>query len=184
MKSPKSLLSVLLVFSIIISAFSIPMVWAEVMSLDEAVQAVSEGNFGEIVSHRGCNGEPVREPYVHDSGIRAYLLLVASNGTLYQAEYPSGEILGQYLENYIIDWNFSTSFYVWDLDYGNAETYWVEATNGTILRLTPKKIPFEDEEPFSLIIEPLILLLIIIAIVMIVPVIYYWHNKENPEKQC
>ena len=151
----------------------IPEFTPKIMSLNKAVQAVSEGNFGEVVSHRGCIGEPVREPYVHDSGIRAYLLWIASNGTLYQAEYPSGEILGQYLENYVFDWNFSSSFYVWDLDYGNAKTYWVEATNGTILRLTPQKIPFEDEDPFRLIIEPLILLLIIIAIVMVVPVIYY-----------
>jgi hypothetical protein len=147
------------------------------LTLTEAINAVSEGNIGQHISHGGCNGESVLEPYVHESGVTAYLLWVATNGTLFQAEYPSGNVVGKYLENYNFDYNISSSFYVWDLDYGNSETYWIEATNGTILRLTPQRLLFygdKTDQPT----EHLATIAAAIIIISIVSIVY-WHKKKN-----
>lgn len=161
---------------------SIPEFPSGIMSLDEATQAVSERNYGERLTFRETLGELVGEPYPHDSGITAYLLWLARNGTIYQAKYSTGIILNPYKQTRTPE-NFSDSSYVWNLYYGYGERYWVEATNGTILYSTPQKIPFEDEEPFRLIIEPLIVLTIMIVIILIVAWILFGRNMNNSSKQ-
>ena len=114
----------------------IPKIKSGIMSLEEASLAVNlEIQAKSFIGARKI-AELTIEPYILDSGIKGILLWLASNGTIYQAEYPTGNILGKYLVTHEPYWNSLEGSYIWNLNYENSETVWIEATNGTILQDT------------------------------------------------
>jgi len=64
---------------------------------------------------------------------------LAPNGTYFEAVYPSGNILDEvgYLhENNSLNLP-PESYYIWRLNYGDEEVFWVLGHNGTIVRAYP-----------------------------------------------
>ena len=166
----------------VIEPIATPKFQSQIMSLDEATLAVSIEILGEFIGARKI-GELVGEPYLHESGVTGYLLWLVSNGTIYQAEYPSGNILGEYLLTHKPYWDSSEGSYIWDFNYGNAETYWVEATNGTILQHTPSKEPLDlDEPPLQWSTESIISIAFAITAIIGATLIFYKKLRKTTNK--
>ncbi len=111
-----------------------------IMSFEQAIGSVSKQDFDlwEIGSG-GQTGNASHTSFVSESGITGYLMWLSPNGTYFEAEYPSGKILGEtgYLRG-----NNSLNlppegYYIWRLNYGDEEAFWVLAHNGTIVRNYP-----------------------------------------------
>jgi parallel beta-helix repeat protein len=132
----------------IIRPIETPKFQSSIMSIDEATLAVNIEIIADYFIGARKIGEPVGEPYLYDSEVTGYLMWLASNGTIYQAEYPNGTILGEYLITHKLYWDSLEGSYIWNLNYRDSETYWVEATNGTILQHT--NFIFEESSNESL----------------------------------
>jgi hypothetical protein len=111
-----------------------------IMSFEEAIESVSKQDFDlwEIGSG-GQTGNLSQTGFVSESGITGYLMWLAPNGNYFEAEYPSGKVLGEigYLRG-----NNSLNlppegYYVWRLNYGDGEAYWGLGHNRTIVRAYP-----------------------------------------------
>jgi hypothetical protein len=129
--------AVMLFVFVVIPMFSSPK--PQIMSFEEAIEAAGgSANPEDFISY-GTTGKLEGDPFVHESGVTGYLTWLALNGTIYQAEYPSGKALGEYMQTFQSDWNPPDGYYIWMLNYGGGETIWVEARNGTILNHTPRR---------------------------------------------
>jgi len=122
----------------------------QIMNIDEATLAVNIEIEADFFIGARKIAEPVGEPYLQESEITGYLMWLVPNGTIYQAEYPSGNILGEYLLTHKPYWSSQEGSYIWNLNYGNQETYWVEATNGTILQHSPFIFEESSQKPLDL----------------------------------
>ena len=106
----------------IMQQIDIPIIKSGIMSLEEATLAVNlEIQAKSFIGARKI-AELVKEPYLHESGIKGILLWLASNGTIYQAEYQTGKILDKYLTTHKPYWDNSFGSYIWSLNYENSET--------------------------------------------------------------
>ncbi|MEJ2271145.1 MAG: hypothetical protein P8X91_01370 [Candidatus Bathyarchaeota archaeon] len=173
----------------IMQQIEIPKIKSGIMSLEEAtLTANSEIQAESFIGARKI-AELINEPYLLESGIKGILLWLAPNGTIYQAEYPEGNILGKYLVSHEPYWNFSEGFYIWSLNYENSETIWIEATNGTILQDTNfmfEKSPQENSNGEKLVFEPSnqTIILIVFAITAIIgATLFYQELKNTKNKQ-
>jgi parallel beta-helix repeat protein len=106
----------------------------EIMSFEEAIQAANMHNFGESFISYSLTGEPEGARFVDESGTSGYLMWLAPNGTLYEAEYPTGRALREIGHTFAESgWDSPEGYYIWALRYSDGEVYWVLAGNGTIV---------------------------------------------------
>ena len=150
MKNLKQVFTVSLVFSIILSVFSIPMVLAEVMSFDEAINALRSDKLNIISVSYGVTGGLEQSAFVGEDGITGILVWLSPNGTFYQVEYPSEKILGKIAESYNSDLNPPDGYVFWWLNFGDGEEYWVDVSDGSIIhRTSPRGGGPSNDDPFS-----------------------------------
>lgn len=122
----------------------------QIMSFEEAIEAANTGIFGEeYVAAYNLTGEPKGDLFVDESGVSGFLMWLAPNGTLYEAEYPTGIALSQIghtIEG--SDLPPPDGYYLWNLSYADGEEYWILATNGTIFRYDiPRNGPTASPSP-------------------------------------
>jgi parallel beta-helix repeat protein len=107
---------------------------SNIMNFEEAVEAVSKQDIASWNVSSSLTGQP-DHIFVDDIGFSGYLIWLAPNGTYYEAEFPTGNVLGEigYLhgEN---NWNPPEGFYIWHLNREDIEAFWMLAHNGTIVR--------------------------------------------------
>jgi nitrous oxidase accessory protein len=167
-----------------------PKFQSQIMNIDEATLAVNIDINAEFYIGARKIAEPVGEPYLQESEVTGYLMWLVPNGTIYQAEYPSGEILGEYLLTHKPYWNSQEGSYIWNLNYGNTETYWIEATNGTILQHTPfifeetsKQPSGLDESTFQWSTESVMLFALLIIATIGAALIFFIKLRKPSKKQ-
>ena len=111
----------------------------EAMSLDEAVTASGgSANPDDFVSF-SVTGELYGDPFVHESGVTGYLFWLSPNNMVYQIDYPSSRILGEYLRIHGDIPIPEDGYYVWVLTLINGSVVWVEAQEGLILNYLPAR---------------------------------------------
>jgi parallel beta-helix repeat protein len=108
---------------------------SNIMSFEEAIEAVNKQDLAVWNVSSSLTGQPDQNIFGDDTGFSGYLIWLAPNGTYYEAEFPTGNLLGEigYLHGEH-SWNPPEGFYIWHLNYENIEAYWVLAHNGTIVR--------------------------------------------------
>lgn len=120
-----------------------------IMSFEEAVEAVNKQDITSWNVSSSLTGQP-DHIFADDTGFSGYLIWLAPNGTYYEAEFPTGNLLGEigYLhgEN---SWNPPEGFYIWHLNYEDINAYWVLAHNGTIVRAYTLRGGGPAVQPFS-----------------------------------
>ena len=81
------------------------------------------------------------EPFVTEDGLTiGYFEWRASNGTLYEAEYPSGKVYGE-VEVFSGMEEETEEYYVWNIILMDGRKRWVDARNGDRLCDMPTRVP-------------------------------------------
>jgi hypothetical protein len=152
-----------------------------IMSFEEAIRSVSKQDYDLWETGSGQTGNASHTSFVSASGIEGYLMWIAPNGTYFEAEYPSGKILGEigYLRG-----NNSLNlppegYYIWRLNYDDGEAFWVLGHKGTIVRYYPLR-GSGPIQPFS---EILFYGVIVVAIVVIGLGLLVCHKKRPRGKR-
>jgi len=85
-------------------------------------------------------GEFEGEPFVTPDGLVAgYLEWRASNGTLYEAEYPRGKVRGEV--EHFTGVEDTEEYYVWNIILMDGSYRHVDARNGELLSIFPSRVP-------------------------------------------
>jgi len=113
----------------------------QMISFERAVEcALKEGEARwKFSEYRGL-GEFEGEPFVTPDGLVAgHLEWRANNGTLYEAEYPSGKIYGE-IERFtgVED---TEEYYVWNIILMDGSSRHIDARNGELLSISPSRVP-------------------------------------------
>lgn len=111
----------------------------DLMSFDEAIDAVGLGNYNIQQISYGMTGELEQAEFVDETGITGFLVWLAPNGTFYQVEYPSERVLSEIAGAYGSEYNPPDGYTFWWLDYGEGESYWVDTSDGSIIGSTPRR---------------------------------------------
>jgi len=111
------------------------------ISFEEAVEYALKGGetrwkFSEYRWLKEFEGEPF---VTLDGLVEGYLEWRANNGTLYEAEYPSGRVGGE-VERFtgVED---TEEYYVWMTTLKDGMRVWIDARNGGLLSLSPSRVP-------------------------------------------
>ena len=141
----KSILSrsfaVLLVVLLSFSSLGILTANAQVMSFEEAIEALNPKQYNEWNRTKTTTQQPSFTHYSEQQEISGSLIWIAQNGTYYQAEYPSlmiREEIGIFSNSEI--YNNANGYYIWILEpdiYGVPPRYWMLANNGTMVYDSP-----------------------------------------------
>ena len=110
-----------------------------IMSFDQALKAAENPADPKNFISYTTTGELEGNQFFEQSGIMGYLVWLAPNGTIYQADYPSGKAQKELMQTFQTNWNPPEGYYIWILNYEIGETIWVEAENATILNHTPRR---------------------------------------------
>jgi hypothetical protein len=131
-----------------------------ILSFEEAVKAADAGSKNETgVFDNYVIYKSIESGVYNGSGVSGYLMWLAPDGTLYEVGFPDGNTLwfgqdgflyaagfpdgGNSMGNKIGNmagqsgWNPPDGYYIWNLNYGMREEYWVLANNGTVLLYNP-----------------------------------------------
>jgi hypothetical protein len=155
----------------------------QILSFEEAVQASdgSSRNESRIID-KYVIYRNVQNCLYNESGVSGFLMWLSPDGILYEVGYPDGNTLwigqngllyaagfpdgGNKLGNRIGNtagqsgWNPPDGYYIWNLNYGMEEEFWVLASNGTILLYNPPnfgpitpptQLPTQPSIPYELI---------------------------------
>ena len=95
-----------------------------------------EWRFSEYQWLKNFKGEPL---VTADGLMEGYLEWRASNGTLYEAEYPSGEILDKI--ELFVGVKDTEEYYVWKIILMDGESRYIDARNGRLLTIFPSRVP-------------------------------------------
>ena len=122
--------------------FAIPTPTSVQVDFEEAVgRALVSSSIGKwSVGEYRWLGEFEGEPFVTSDGlVEGFFEWRASNGTLYEAEYPSGEVYGE-IERFtgVED---TEEYYVWGIVFMDGSSRHVDARSGEVLSLSPSRTP-------------------------------------------
>jgi parallel beta-helix repeat protein len=164
---------------------AIPEIPLEVMSFNDAINAVSLGNHKNPVLSYRINGSLEQSPFVDERGITGFLVWLASNGTYYQVEYPSEKVLGKIAEAFGSDYNPPDGYTFWWLDYGDGKEYWIDVSDGAIIHYTlPKWDPNSEQDNIfgsgNLLLY--VIIPIVVIIVIAIPAVFIIKRKKNKLK--
>ena len=121
----------------------------QVMSFEEAIEFLDEKEYNLWERGYIITGTPIVVTS-HLENVSSYLMWIASNGTFYQAGYPSLAIfdeLGHFFE--IDGLTNPDGYYVWVLKDDVGLESWLLANNGTIIEENPPRLggPTSTPEP-------------------------------------
>ena len=114
----------------------------EMISFEEAVECALKGGklrwveFSEYRWLEEFEGEPFVTP---DGLVEGYFEWRASNGTLYEAEYPNGKVRGKV--EHFTGVEDTEEYYVWTITLKDGMRAWIDARNGELLSLSPSRVP-------------------------------------------
>ena len=115
----------------------------QMISFEEAVECALKGKWrvdGWIEGHYEGLGEFEGEPFVTPGGLVAgHLEWHVSNGTLYEAEYPSGKVHGE-VERFT-EVEDTDEYYVWQIILMDSAVCHVDARSGEVLSRFPSRVP-------------------------------------------
>jgi len=113
----------------------------QMISFEEAVECALKGGepkwrFSEWRWLGKFEGEPFVTP---DGLVAGHVEWRVSNGTLYEAEYPSGKVRGE-IERFtgVED---TEEYYVWNIILMDGSSRHVDARNGELLSISPSRVP-------------------------------------------
>jgi parallel beta-helix repeat protein len=120
-----------------------PHVFSTIMGFTEALDSL-ENTVGEqwnILGYSWTN-EFTTEPLVAPDGlVNGHLQYYFTNGSLHEAVYPSGEILGLIQQFSVANGSDSEEYYVWCLELMDGKRVFVDARNGDILYTMLARVP-------------------------------------------
>jgi hypothetical protein len=112
---------------------------SQIMSFEEAIHALEMRDFNLWHKSYTYTGQPNRTMLADETGISAYFMWFAPNGTFYEAEYPNGNTLNE-IGHLLYEHNLNPpeGFFIWQLvNQSGMSGYWVLANNGTIVNAWP-----------------------------------------------
>jgi hypothetical protein len=154
----------------------------QIMSFEEATEAANMSSEHETLIMFLITETPQSTRLTDESGVSGYLMWLASNGTIYEVEYPDGKVLGEIghtidQDNWI--WNATEPCYIWQLNYPYGEEYTLFANNGTIIfHIGPKygPVPTPASIPQEIVYGTTVAVLV--AIVSIGLLVYFKKHRH------
>ena len=153
----------------------------QIMSFEEAIEATKTNNYDDSPRSYVLYNEFKGDAFTGENGVFGYLMWLAPNGTLYQAEYPSGTPLSWLGYTYSkSSWNAPEGYYLWWLKFSDGETFWVLSGNGTIVEhyFGRGDVPSPTPQPFPTEFAYAITAAAAVAALVSVTVLLYFKKRE------